>query len=258
MSHYGKLDGEGDNPFGDDEQFSSVPMTHSESPEQNYAQPQATLLVNGNPFGATPVPTAVPGSGAPPPGASPPPSYSENFVSVSQDAPVGGGVHSAYTNDAYMPDPSAPIGVSVDMSATAPAAPAASARNLATLDEPVSVTIQQAAVVFTIVFVIVWIGAGIVTLNAKLLGGNVSFFQTVCVLGYCLLPLDISALVCMFVSIVPVRLAVASVCTAWSTYIALTFLNHLKLQNRRALAVYPLFLFYFIMGWMVVISKSII
>ena len=33
------------------------------------------------------------------------------------------------------------------------------------------------------VFVIVWVGSLIVTLNTKLLGGNISFFQSVCVLG---------------------------------------------------------------------------
>uniref|UniRef100_A0A8D8ZUR7 Protein YIPF n=1 Tax=Cacopsylla melanoneura TaxID=428564 RepID=A0A8D8ZUR7_9HEMI len=39
---------------------------------------------------------------------------------------------------------------------------------------------------FAEVFVIVWIGSAVVTLNSKLLGGNISFFQSVCVLGYCL------------------------------------------------------------------------
>ncbi len=49
---------------------------------------------------------------------------------------------------------------------------------------------------FAEVFVIVWAGAVIVTLNTKLLGGSISFFQSVCVLGYCLLPLAISLVVC--------------------------------------------------------------
>merc|ERR550534_203879 len=37
---------------------------------------------------------------------------------------------------------------------------------------------------FAEVFVIVWLGALVVTLNTKFLGGNISFFQSVCVLGY--------------------------------------------------------------------------
>ena len=36
---------------------------------------------------------------------------------------------------------------------------------------------------FAEVFVIVWLGSIVVTLNTKLLGGHISFFQSVCVLG---------------------------------------------------------------------------
>jgi len=48
--------------------------------------------------------------------------------------------------------------------------------------------------VFGAVFIVTWCGAAVVTLNAKLLGGSVSFFQSICVLGYCLFPLVISAM----------------------------------------------------------------
>ena len=43
----------------------------------------------------------------------------------------------------------------------------------------------QQTQVFTGVFVITWIGSTVVTLNSKLLGCNLSFFQCLCVLGYC-------------------------------------------------------------------------
>lgn len=52
---------------------------------------------------------------------------------------------------------------------------------------------------FAEVFVIVWVGALVVTLNTKLLGGHISFFQSVCVLGYCLLPLGIALAICRYV-----------------------------------------------------------
>lgn len=49
--------------------------------------------------------------------------------------------------------------------------------------------------VFSAVFVIVALGSIFVTLNAKVLGGNCSVFQSVCVLGYCLFPLVLDAIV---------------------------------------------------------------
>jgi hypothetical protein len=60
----------------------------------------------------------------------------------------------------------------------------------------VSTPADQAATVFCAVFGIVWIGAAVVTLNAQLLEGHLSFFQSVCVLGYCVFPLCISAFLC--------------------------------------------------------------
>lgn len=78
---------------------------------------------------------------------------------------------------------------------------------------------------FAEVFVIVWIGAMIVTLNSKLLGGNISFFQSVCVLGYCLTPLAIALLVCRMILVMTqtnflffLRLLTTTGGFAWATY----------------------------------------
>lgn len=77
---------------------------------------------------------------------------------------------------------------------------------------------NQAVAIFTGVFVIVWLGAAIVTMNARLLGGAVSFFQSVCVIGYCLFPIVVSAIVALFVRLIWVRLPIAIVTFLWSTY----------------------------------------
>lgn len=61
---------------------------------------------------------------------------------------------------------------------------------------------SSSSLVFAAVFVIVWCGAAIVTVNAQLLGGSISFFQSVCILGYCVFPLTLSALVCLVISFV--------------------------------------------------------
>lgn len=78
---------------------------------------------------------------------------------------------------------------------------------------------------FAEVFVIVWIGAMIVTLNSKLLGGKISFFQSVCVLGYCLTPLAISLIVCRMILVMQqtnllffLRLLTTTGGFAWATY----------------------------------------
>ena len=46
---------------------------------------------------------------------------------------------------------------------------------------------------FGVLFLIMWGGAFVVTINTKLLGGHISLFQCVCVLGYCIFPIVLSA-----------------------------------------------------------------
>ncbi|KAI9261174.1 Yip1 domain-containing protein [Sporodiniella umbellata] len=119
-----------------------------------------------------------------------------------------------------------------------------------------SVPASQSVPIFTGVFVIVWLGAAVVTLNANLLGGSVSFFMSVCVLGYCLFPLVLVAVLSIFIKYVWFRVPSSLFAFAWSTYAALGFLSGstAHLANRRALAVYPLFLFYLIIAWLVAVS----
>ncbi|XP_073822541.1 protein YIPF6 [Musca autumnalis] len=112
---------------------------------------------------------------------------------------------------------------------------------------------------FAQVFVIVWIGAAIVTLNSKLLGGNISFFQSVCVLGYCLTPVAISLIVCRIILLATqspllffLRLLTTTVGFLWATYASFIFLGDSQPPNRKPLAVYPIFLFFFIISWLVI------
>ncbi|XP_016059356.1 PREDICTED: LOW QUALITY PROTEIN: protein YIPF6 [Miniopterus natalensis] len=111
---------------------------------------------------------------------------------------------------------------------------------------------------FAEVFVIIWFGAVTITLNSKLLGGNISFFQSLCVLGYCILPLTVALLVCRLVLLAKlgpinfiVRLFVVIVMFAWSMLASTAFLADSQPPNRKALAVYPVFLFYFVISWMI-------
>ncbi|XP_028838375.1 protein YIPF6 [Denticeps clupeoides] len=111
---------------------------------------------------------------------------------------------------------------------------------------------------FAEVFVIIWFGSVIITLNSKLLGGTISFFQSLCVLGYCILPLTVAMVVCRLVLLgftgtisFIIRLIVVTASFSWSVFASTAFLADSQPANRKALVVYPIFLFYFVIGWMV-------
>ncbi|KAF9804475.1 hypothetical protein IEO21_09376 [Rhodonia placenta] len=108
---------------------------------------------------------------------------------------------------------------------------------------------------FTSVVSLMSFGALVVTFQAQLLGGRISFFQGLCVFGYCVAPLTIAALVAVFVKLIYVRAPVTLVAWAWCLWAAVNFLDGTKLEKQRTmLAVYPLVLFYSILAWMIVIQ----
>ncbi|XP_062599086.1 protein YIPF6-like [Saccostrea cucullata] len=112
---------------------------------------------------------------------------------------------------------------------------------------------------FAEVFVIFWVGAVVVTLNTKLLGGNISFFQSICVLGYCVCPLTVALIVCRIILLASqstvlfiVRFVVVVAAFAWSTFASTAFLADSQPAHRKALAMYPIFLFYFVISWLII------
>lgn len=114
---------------------------------------------------------------------------------------------------------------------------------------------DQSIQVFSLVISLVTIGSVIVTVNAKLLGGRVSFFQSLCVLGYCLFPLLLASIVALVLHNLFIRVPVSLAAWAWCVWASMNFLGGTRLAEDKAfLAVYPLFLFYFVFSWMIMIQ----
>ena len=119
-----------------------------------------------------------------------------------------------------------------------------------------SANTDDGSLVFEIVFVIVWAGAAIVAINGQLLGGNISFFQSVCVLGYCLFPLTLAAFAnMMFMQYFPffVRIIVVGVAFVWSSYSSVGFIAEMVVPEKKGLAAFPVFLFYLFLSWFILL-----
>lgn len=117
---------------------------------------------------------------------------------------------------------------------------------------------QQGGLVFGAVFVVVWAGAAAVTVNAQLLGGALSFFQAVCVLGYSVFPLALAALAGLVVRPLSsswlLRATLVAPCFAWSTRVSVVFFGEVIPPGKRALATYPVFLFYASLAFMILLN----
>jgi hypothetical protein len=121
---------------------------------------------------------------------------------------------------------------------------------------------DQRSLVFSGVFAMIWIGEAVVTLQIKLLGGNMyvelsnsdvkttlttcsSFFQSVCIIGYTLFPMVIASLLSALRVPTIVRIPVYSILGLWSLAAGVSILGGSGVvKNRVSLAVYPLFVFY--------------
>lgn len=68
-------------------------------------------------------------------------------------------------------------------------------------------------------------GAVVLTVNVVLLGGNIGFFQSMCLLGYCLFPMDLAAIVAAFVSNTIARWVVVGVALAWASWASVPFIG---------------------------------
>ena len=136
---------------------------------------------------------------------------------------------------------------------------------------------KQKSLVFSGVFALVWIGEAVVTMQIKLLGGNMyvalspptflptsmrvltlpssSFFQSVCIIGYTLFPLVIAALLSAVHLPAIARIPVYIVLVAWSLAAGVSILGGSGVvKNRVGIAVYPLFVFYVGLGCLCFVS----
>jgi protein YIPF6 len=133
---------------------------------------------------------------------------------------------------------------------------------------------KESGIVFTTVFIIIWIGSMIITLNTKLLGGKMSLMQCICLLGYCLFPLDVAALlVRVFFKFLPgiFKLFIVAFTFMWSTKGTKNIINILiffKIVNilasvpfiaeninpkKKLLAVYPVMLFFIYLNYFILV-----
>ncbi|CAL0325576.1 unnamed protein product [Lupinus luteus] len=106
--------------------------------------------------------------------------------------------------------------------------------------------------VFAVAFALLAAGAVILTLNVLLLGGHIIFFQSLSLLGYCLFPLDVGALICMLKNNVILKIVVVCVTLAWSSWAAYPFMSSAVNPRRKALALYPVFLMYVSVGFLII------
>jgi hypothetical protein len=109
----------------------------------------------------------------------------------------------------------------------------------------------------SLIFIIFWVGGAIIFLNNHFLGVKASIFQMFCLLGYCLFPLNIAAIiVTLFNFFELVRFIIVGVACLWSIYSSSDYLRIITTNEQRYLVLYPCILFYLYIAWLVFATKE--
>ena len=75
-------------------------------------------------------------------------------------------------------------------------------------------------------------------------------------LGYCLFPLVIAAILNLFLSkVAPIwlKMIYAGIAFLWSTYSSIHFIKEMVPADRKELAMYPVCLFYLFLAWFIIL-----
>ena len=116
---------------------------------------------------------------------------------------------------------------------------------------------------FATIFVLIWIGASVITINTKLLGSTMfqyflfsSFFQSISLIGYCVFPISMATFVIAITgtflpSFFKGCLVFGSM--IWSIASSLAYLTNSIPKEKLILAIYPIFLFFGFLSWFAVL-----
>jgi hypothetical protein len=110
--------------------------------------------------------------------------------------------------------------------------------------------------VFSTVFVLIWVGAVVVTANARLLGTRLSYFSAVCTLGYCVFPINLAVLGNLALGRFmgsPGKLLLVGLGFCWASYSSSGFLGSVVPPEQRRLVLFPVLLFYAYLSWVAII-----
>uniref|UniRef100_A0A0N5C3T7 Protein YIPF n=1 Tax=Strongyloides papillosus TaxID=174720 RepID=A0A0N5C3T7_STREA len=113
---------------------------------------------------------------------------------------------------------------------------------------------------FTQLFILTFFGSWIVTWNIKFLGGKISFFQAICIMGYCLVPQCVAALTFKVLTgqvmgqkfMFFIRLLITFACFIWSAICSTHFFVDESLSSKRLLILYPILLYFLAVSWLVI------
>lgn len=110
---------------------------------------------------------------------------------------------------------------------------------------------------FVLVFVIVWAGSFLIYLNGNLLGAKLGMFHIMCMIGYCMVPLNFCSIIFALGTFHEMlRLLIVAFCCAWASYSSIGFVKSCVPEDKRLLMIYPVILEYLFLSGVILMTRA--
>ena len=105
------------------------------------------------------------------------------------------------------------------------------------------------------VFSIFWIGSVLIYLNGTLLDSKIKIFPTLCLLGYCLFPLNIASFILALTNLYDIiKLLIVGAMCFWSLFCVEGYIKCTCEKEQKYLLFYPVILLFIFISWFVFVN----
>ena len=110
--------------------------------------------------------------------------------------------------------------------------------------------------ILVIIFSIFWCGSLLVFLNGNLLDSKIKLFPVICLLGYCLFPLNICAFILAITNFYEIiRFFLTLLTCAWALFSVEGYFRSVSSSEQKWLVFYPAILMFAFLSWFVFTTK---
>ena len=123
------------------------------------------------------------------------------------------------------------------------------------LSGTLSLSSKEKANIMISVFSIFWIGSLLVYVNGNLLNSKIKIFPTLCLLGYCLFPLNIAAFVLSMINLYDIiKILIVGFMCFWSLFCVEGYIKSVCEKEQKWLVFYPVILMYIFISWFIFVN----
>ena len=118
-----------------------------------------------------------------------------------------------------------------------------------------SIRSQEKSKIIASVFTIFWLGSFLIYFNANLLDAKIKLFPIICLLGYCLFPLNVAAFILALTNFHDIiKLIIVGIMCFWSLFCVEVYIKSICEREQKILIFYPVILMFIFISWFIFVN----